>query len=133
MTAANTASASHEVLDRCEYLLTELRSEPKGIAWQAKLSGTIALLRSVGHTLEMESKATKSLEASVKQWWKELNINKPKPQIFWRFIEDERNLILKEGQLRAGQSVMITLPGAAVTAVAAGQVPPLLPPPQYAK
>jgi hypothetical protein len=124
MTAANTASASREVLERCDYLLTELRAEPKGIAWQAKLSATIALLRSVGHILERESKASKSFETAVKQWWKGLKQRKPKPEIFWQFMEDERNLILKEGQLRAGQSVAITLVGATVIALAGDQVAP---------
>src|SRR4051794_23138127 len=104
MTVANTASASREVLERCEYLLMELRAEPTGIAWQAKLSATIALLRSVGHVLYWESKkANKSFETAVQQWWEGLKQRKPKPEIFWQFIECERNLILKEGQLRAGQ------------------------------
>ena len=134
MTAANTASDSREVLECCEYLLTELRSKPKGIAWQAKLRATIALLRSVGHTLESESKANKFFETAVKQWWTYIKKSKPKPEIFWQFIENDRNLILKKGKLRARQSAgIITLPGAAVTAVVAGQVPPPPPPPQYAK
>jgi hypothetical protein len=53
MTPATThfASAAHEVLARAEYILTELRAEPQGIEWEAKLSASIALLRSVGALL----------------------------------------------------------------------------------
>jgi hypothetical protein len=87
------------------------------------------LLRSVGHILERESKANKSFETAVKQWWKGLKHRKPKPESFWQFMEDERNIVLKEGQLRAGQSVAITLVGAAVIALAGDQVAPP-PPPQ---
>jgi hypothetical protein len=111
------ASASRDVLERCEYFLKELRSEPKGIAWAAKFSATMALLRSIGHVLhKTDSKIDKSFEASITHWWNNLKKTKPHPAIFWQFVDDERNLILKEGQPRAGQSVTIKLQAVAIVA-----------------
>jgi hypothetical protein len=52
------------------------------------------------------------------------------PKIFWEFIDEERNLILKEGELRAGQSTMVTIVGVQATALVAGQSPPPPPPQQ---
>jgi hypothetical protein len=125
MTGPKHTEAARDVLARCDYLFGELKAKPIGIAWQAKLSGTIALLRSVGHVLDkVDAAASPSARAEVDGWWAAIKSTRPKPDIFWGFIEAERNLILKEGQLRAGQSAMVQLVGVQVVALAAGQTPP---------
>src|SRR3954453_7659961 len=112
MTAADSysAPAAREVLARCEYLLAELRDKPTGIAWQTKLSAVIALLRSVGHVLhKVDANKSEPLKKAVEQWWKAINSTKPRPEIFWQFIDEERNLILKQGKFQAGQSVTVSV------------------------
>jgi hypothetical protein len=135
MTAATAhlASAARVVLGRAEYMLTELRAESQGIAWESKLSASIALLRSVGHTLHRtDSQSSLNLKQAIDSWWTNIMAAKANkdPKIFWEFIDEERNLILKEGELRAGQSVMVRVVGAQATALAAGEIPPTPPPQQ---
>jgi hypothetical protein len=131
MTGSKHTEAARDVLARCEYLLGELKANPIGIAWQAKFSGAIALLRSVGHVLDkVDAAASPAARAEGDRWWSAIKSSKPEPDIFWSFIEVERNLILKEGQLRAGQSAMVQLVGAQATALAAGQTAPPEPPKQ---
>jgi hypothetical protein len=91
-----------------------------GIAWEAKFSATLALLRSVGHVLDkVDGEVSPAARTEIDRWWAKIKstqpkrgVIKPKPDIFWDFIEGERNLTLK-GQLRAGQSAMVELVGAA--------------------
>ena len=122
---AHTASASREVLARAEYFLHDLRRNPKGIEWQAKLSAAIALLRSVGHILEKrDARASSFLKVAIAHWWINLNAEKAnkRPGIFWGFIDEDRHLIMKEGELRAGYSVTVYPTGLRTTALVAGQV-----------
>jgi hypothetical protein len=56
MATIHTASAARVVLSRAEYMLTELRDDPRGVAWEAKFSASVALLRSIGHVLEKTDK-----------------------------------------------------------------------------
>jgi hypothetical protein len=85
------------------------------VEWEAQFSAAIALLRSVGHVLEKKAKAD--------WWWKEITSNKAAHSIFFEFVHCERNLILKEGELRAGQSATVFLAGASSPAAP----PPTLP------
>src|SRR3984957_915688 len=113
--------AARDVLARCEYLLGELKAKPTGIGWEAKMSGTIALLRSFGHVLsKVYAPASSAAKAEIDKWWAEIKLSKPKPEIFWGFIDTERNLILKEGKLRAGQSAFVELVGVCANAAAGG-------------
>jgi hypothetical protein len=131
-TKPQIASAARNVLKRAEYMSTELRADPRGDAWEAKFSASIALLRSVGHVLDKtDGKRSAKLRAAIDQWWTPINAGKRQkaPEIFWAFIDEERNLILKEGDVRAGQSTMIELVGVSATALVAGQTPPPPPPP----
>jgi hypothetical protein len=121
------AKAAREVLSRCEYFYGKLREDPAGIDWEAQFSAALALLRSVGHVLDKTDGATNILlDAKEKEWWKDINANKNNHAIFWEFIENERNLILKEGQLRAGQSTAVFIQGVSAIGLAGGQS---LPPP----
>jgi hypothetical protein len=113
-----TTKEAREVLSRCEYFAKTLREDPTGVAWEAQFSAALALLRGVGHALD---------KSKTEQWWKHLKSKKNTNSIFWDFIDNERNLILKEAQLRAGQSAFVYLQGVQVTALAAGQLP--APPP----
>jgi hypothetical protein len=113
---------AREVLRRCQYFAEKLREDPSGVAWEAQFSAALALLRSVGHVMDT---------TKTKQWWLNLRANREANAIFWKFINIERNLILKEAQLRAGQSVTVRIKGVSATGLAAGEVsavPPERPP-----
>ena len=135
MTAATThlASAAREVLARAEYMLTELRDDPQGIEWEAKLSASLALLRSVGHVLDKaDGQREQCLRQPINSWWRKIKAGKANrnPQIFWGFIDEERNLILKYGELRTGESTMVAIVGVQMTALVGGQSPAPSPSPQ---
>lgn len=122
------AKAAREVIARCEFLRDKLREDPVGVAWTAQFSGCLALLRSVGHVLDKVDAATSNrIEVNAKQWWNGLKQSKPEPKIFWEFIEAERNLILKESDIRAGQSAFITPLGVQAVGLVAGEKPKAAP------
>ena len=123
------AQAMREVVSRCEFFRERLWENPVGVAWQAQFSGCIALLRSAGHVLyKVDAASSDRLASSARKWWDSVKASKPEPTIFWEFIDKERNLILKESEIRAGQSVTITLVGVQALGLAAGQKPePVLP------
>jgi len=57
----------------------------------------MTLLRAVGHVLDnVDGKRSPALRGAVDTWWKEMKRSKPEPAIFWGFIEDARNLLIKE-------------------------------------
>jgi len=61
---------------------------------------TICLLRMIGHVLhKVDSKLSITHKAVIDKWWSEINQNKPEPTIFWTFINESRNLVLKEYEL----------------------------------
>ena len=69
--------------------------------WRPQWAGLVALLRVVGRVLNTEdSKASPSARGAIEAAWKELNRTKPNPPIFWQFIEDERNSVLKNVQIQ---------------------------------
>jgi hypothetical protein len=118
-------------LKRVGYLLSELDDVPPGTPWEAKLSGTMALLRSVGHVLDKTdgSKGEPELRRAIDAHWSKLNQGKNSQdyEIFWEFIEEERNLILKEGDVRTDYITMIPGFGAHASAHCGGETPPGLP------
>jgi hypothetical protein len=122
--AAVRAQATREVVSRCEFFRQKLWENPVGVAWQAQFSGCIALLRSVGHVLDkVDAASSERLASNARKWWDSIKASKPEARIFWEFIEKERNLILKESEIRAGQSVTIDLRGVQAQGSVAGEKP----------
>jgi len=116
------AKAMREVVGRCEFFRQRLWENPVGVAWQAQFSGCLALLRSVGHVLnKVDAASSERLAINATQWWKTIKASKPEPKIFWEFIDKERNLILKESEISAGQSVAVVLSGVQARGSAAGE------------
>lgn len=82
---------------------------------------SVALLRAVGHTLRNVDAATDVLlKKIVDDAWARLIATKPEPTIFWQFIEDERNNILKEYRIAAGVGITIR-PGTAHMNLSSGE------------
>jgi hypothetical protein len=93
------ALTAEAVLKDCEFALTCLESEDDRrkfkLFWMAALAG----LRSVGHVLKNvdgahEPKLERAAASAFGRW----KADREKHQIFWEFIEDERNALLKEAR-----------------------------------
>ena len=69
-----------------------LHSEEFRISWFA----VVGLLRAVGHVLDkVDSQSSEALGQAIRERWLALQATRPEPQIFWGFIEGERNRFLK--------------------------------------
>jgi hypothetical protein len=61
----------------------------------------VALLRAVGHVIDkVDGQRSREIRRIVDEEYRKLKDSKPEPHIFWGFIEDERNLVLKEYRFR---------------------------------
>lgn len=70
-----------------------LQAEEFRLSWFS----IVCLLRAVGHVLDkVDSLQSPELKQIIDRKFKELKTSKPKPEIFWAFIEFERNRFLKE-------------------------------------
>ncbi len=70
------------------------------------------LLRAVGHVLDnVDGQRDPKLRRAINAWWIDLKSKRPEPLIFWSFIDEERNSIVKEYKTRAGQGVTVQLSG----------------------
>jgi hypothetical protein len=68
------------------------------------------LLRAVGHMLDkVDTRSDPKLRKAMNDRWKQLLASKPHPPIFLEFIVKERDLILKEYDIRAGQGATVNL------------------------
>ena len=106
--ASFEAARAHVVLEDCRTALIELQQNPRGALWRLRWCTALTLLRAVGHVIAREGRApgaAPEFRAAAEDWWQELNRTKPEPAIFWHFIEDHRNALLKEYVFRAEQGV----------------------------
>lgn len=73
-----------------------LQGESFRISWVA----IVTLLQTIGHVLsKVDSQLSANHKIVIDNHWKALNFSKPEPKIFWEFIEQERNNVLKQYQL----------------------------------
>jgi hypothetical protein len=121
------ADKAREALEWCRYGHQKMMiGDPTGQDWVLIWAGTIALLRAVGHALVNEdAKSDVRLKEAQSAWWSGLNATKPNPLIFWKFIDHDRNQLLKQAELTAGQSTQLFLQGGTI----ARHVSPPPPPP----
>lgn len=100
--------AARQVLEDCKIALETIREGVQGREWRVQWVAAITLLRIVGHVLDkVDSAISPSYKDEIDRSWKDLQQTKPEPAIFWQFINDERNAILKEYTVNAGQGVTI--------------------------
>jgi hypothetical protein len=124
------ADKAREYLECCRYGHQKMSSNPTGSDWVLVWAGTIALLRAVGHALRTEdAKRDIRLKKAQSDWWNTLKATKPNSPIFWKFIDYDRNRLLKEGELSAGQSAKVFLSGGTIPRHA--PLPPQPRPPIY--
>jgi hypothetical protein len=73
----------------------DLQSESFRISWIS----VITLLRAIGHVLEkVDANRSPEMKLAISSKWCELKSTKPDPEIYWEFIEKERNRFLKNYQ-----------------------------------
>ena len=100
------------VLSDCRGALEELTAGVHDDRWRRRWVATVVLLRTVGHVLDkVDSKRSPKMKTAIDEAWTELNNGKPNPAIFWHFIEDERNNVVKEYRVGAGYNTTV-YPGA---------------------
>src|SRR2546426_8009511 len=89
------------VLADCEGAVTDLTGPGVGAKWSRRWVALVALLRAVGHVLDkVDGQRSRDIRRVVDDEYRKLKDLKPEPHIFWGFIEDERNLVLKEYRFR---------------------------------
>lgn len=108
-----SASRARQVLRVAEESVETIRTErPMGNRWVILWVASVALLRAVGHALKkVDATSDRRLELAVDEAWECWSSQRDEHHIFWDFIEDARNNILKEFELGAGQGVTVR-PGA---------------------
>jgi hypothetical protein len=66
------------------------------VLWTA----TVVLLRAVGHVLDkVDGQHDAATRAAINGWWDRVKADRVANQIFWEFIDEERNNVLKEYRL----------------------------------
>ena len=98
------------VLRDCQLALQNWPEGLQGSEWSLRWLGMVTLLRTVGHVLDREARrASVDAQKVVEHHWAMLKRSQPQPEIFWEFIELERNRILKEYSSRGRQNVQAHL------------------------
>ena len=87
---------ARKVLSDCEIALEMLENEEDLERWRVVWAGAMALLRAVGHVLAKEDGRNPKLHPFVDAAYRRWKDDRVANQIFWNFIEEERNNILKQ-------------------------------------
>ena len=83
------------VLNDCRCALSKHTSGLQGEEFRVSWVALVSLLRTVGYVLnEEDSTRSASLEQAIDSAWADLKRTKPKPEIFWEFIDKERQSVL---------------------------------------
>lgn len=84
------------VLDDCRSALDAVEQAETEQEFRIRWVALVSLLRTVGHVLQkVDGPSDPVLRRAVDTAWKAWKRNRDKNQIFWGFIEAERNSILK--------------------------------------
>jgi hypothetical protein len=101
-----TLSRTRAIVDDCRHLLSELRQNPREASWRTRWFAALVMLRAVGHVLEHETKSSTdaAVRAAAQRWWNDIKQSEPEPAIFWQFIYDDRNALLKDYSFTTAES-----------------------------
>jgi hypothetical protein len=93
---------ARKVLQDCTRAVALFTENHQNEDFRIHWASVIVLLRTVGHVLEkIDAKTDPTLGKAVSQKWQEIRNSKPEPEIYWGFIEKERNNILKQYEFGA--------------------------------
>lgn len=100
--------AARKVLEDCKGALDDLKDCIQGSLWRRRWITAVVLLRTVGYALKtVDSTSSPKHKAIIEKEWALNNKSNPESQIFWKFIEVERNNIIHEYQINAVQNTTI--------------------------
>lgn len=93
-----TTLAARKALDDCKFSFELLKAdnrEPQ--RWRVHWASTVMLLRAVGHVLDNTDKPLSDKHRSaIDRAWNAWKANRDENEIFFRFIQEERNNVVKE-------------------------------------
>jgi hypothetical protein len=89
-------TVARQVLADCEIALEMLEGESDLARWRVQWAGALALLRAVGHVLHKVDGADPKTRCLIDIAYDRWKARRTENAIFWEFIEQERNHILKE-------------------------------------
>lgn len=102
-------TAARLVLADCEDALRDLVESDVGPMWRRRWFALVGLLRSVGHVLDKVDGPTDArLAKIISEQYRKLKASRPQPEIYWGFIDDERNIVIKEYRFRAYNALSVT-------------------------
>ena len=88
---------SELVLHDCYYAINKYDPPDQGEDFRIKWWSIISLLRAVGHVLHnVDRKTSDTHKIVIDREYDRLKNSRPNPEIYWAFIEIERNSFLKE-------------------------------------
>ena len=89
-----------QVLKDCRHAFELLQMETKTDTFRVLWVAGVALARAVGHVLQkVDSKNDESTRNAIAKVYKSWKTNYEENSIFWDFIEDERNQVLKQYEM----------------------------------
>ena len=103
------AATARKVLEDCEAVLDMLEEEEGGHRRRVLWAGALALLRAVGHVLHKVDRADPRQRPLIDAAWDRWTADKAANAVFWGFIEEERNNILKEYRFSVSNSATVGL------------------------
>lgn len=90
---------AEKVLADCKVALEFLEEETDPRKFRLFWLAAVSAVRSVGHVLnKVDAVAHPKLRSATNKSYARWKQEKEKNKIFWDFIEDERNMLLKEGE-----------------------------------
>ena len=101
--------AARRVLNDCEAVLDMLEDEEHEQRWRILWVAAMALVRSVGHVLRNVDREDPQAQPLIDVAWDRWHAERSANEIFWEFIENERNNILKEYQFSVLDSAVVGL------------------------
>ena len=94
------------VLDDCRFVLELLDEERDRQRFRVFWVAACALLRTVGHVLiKVDAEEDDDTARAIDRAWKRWNDERDANNIFWDFIEEERNIVVKEYKSRYGEGM----------------------------
>ena len=105
---------ARQVLYACNQALAELEAGPPQELWKLRWFTAVAALRAVGHVLKNVDQASgnDAMQTAIDNAWGRWQADRSAHPIFWDFIEEERNRVLKEFTFGASQDLIVQVPAA---------------------
>ena len=95
---------AQDTLDDCRVALQYLEAGRSAADWRVHWVAALALLRAVGHVLKnVDGEASDHARKTIDERWRSWKAFRHDHRIFWEFIENERNYILKQYAFGAEQ------------------------------